>query len=399
MAWLVVLGAILMGSGAFLILLQRRSTADRRPAGAAVSVATLGRFDPVIEHIDQIDEVTARLEQAVDAVVPARGAEGPTPKREDVAAAYAAARERLLELARDHLRRPPSPVVVEFAALTADMVGSLDGSEDPNADELAELDAAVRRSGWATAAYVSAVERYADERRRRAVSTRRELMRQLQTAGHALRWDRRRMPSATGQLRVEVGEVVHELGQGVAGYVAALRPLTEAAGGGHGQALKRRERAELARRIVEAEMQMAKAEGLVARGAPLEALRTLSAVSVPDRAGRSADAALAMASGAAAAGLRVVAARRDAALGELVAHCAAAVDRHVAVLHDAVLADAEERRRVHRAAFEAVVAAAGLGEATDEPTAALPTRPIRTQEPPGGAPDAATVETRPSRWA
>jgi hypothetical protein len=411
MAWLVVLGAVLMGSGALLVLLQRR-VPGRRPVLAEVSVAATGRFKPLLAHLHEIDDVAARLEQAVDAVVPARGADGQAPTREGVAVAYADVGDRLVGLAKEHLRRPPSAAVTRFVAVSEGVSEAMrDGREDPYAGELAEVEAAVLRSGRAVETWRRALEQYADERLRRAVAARQELLRALQTFGDALRWDRRRQPSASAQLRADVGQVVHELGRGISGYLDALRPLAAADGG---RSLKRRERAELGRRIADVERQVAAADAQSAHGAPFDALRALTAVSLPNVAGRSADAALATACGAAAAGLRVVAARRAAELWGLAAHCATAVDRHLTALHDTVAADTEARRRADRAAFEAVVAAAGFDAArfvangfgagvfgaggldADGPTTALPTRPLdrRAQV---GAPDAATVETRSSQ--
>ena len=58
MAWLIALGAVLMGSGGLLILLQRRP-AGRRPACGEVSVAALGR-QLRLEHV-QIRELSGMM--------------------------------------------------------------------------------------------------------------------------------------------------------------------------------------------------------------------------------------------------------------------------------------------------------------------------------------------------
>jgi hypothetical protein len=402
MAWLVVLGAALMGSGSLLVLLQRRRP-TRWPVWSATSVAALGRFGPVFDHIGLIDNATAHLEQAVDAVVLPRQGDGGPPRREDVIAAFATASDRLGEFSRLHLRRPPPHAVTQFAALSENLGGLLDDREDPYAAELTAVDAAVRRSRRGPdelASYDKAVARYADERRRRVEAARWVALRRLDAVGHALRWERRRLPSATAQTRADLEAVFRELERGVAGYLEALRPLTLAAGfRGAGPALDRRDRTVLTLRIAEMERQIAAAAAIVARGAPLEALRTLSAVALPTIAGRAADAELKTACGAAAAGLRVVAARREAALGELVAFSAAAVDRALSLLHDGLAADAAERRREHRAAFDAVVAAAGGPRAAsgeDTRSTTIPLYPMPPTPSPGTPLDATTADMRSS---
>jgi hypothetical protein len=400
MAWLVVAGGALMSSGGLLVLLQRRRP-TRWPVWSQARVAALGRFGPVFDHIGLIDDATAHLERAVDAVVLPRQGDGGPPRREDVTAAFAIASERLSEFSRLYLRRPPSHAVAQFAALIENLGGLLDDHEDPYAAELTAVDAAVRlshRGPDELVSYDKAVARYADERRRRVETARWVVLRRLDAVGHALRWDRRRLPSATAQTRADLEAVFRELEGGVAGYVDALRPMTLARSlRGARPALNGRDRTVLALRIAEMEREIAAAAAILARGAPLEALRTLSAVALPPIAGRAADAELKTACEAAAAGLRVVAARREAALGELVAFSAAAVDRALYLLHDALAADAAQRRREHRAAFDAVAAAAECpreASGGDTRSTTIPLYPMPPIPSPRTPLDATTADVR-----
>jgi len=114
------------------------------------------------------------------------------------------------------------------------------------------------------------------------------------------------------------------------------------------------------------------ADGLLARGAPVEALRTLSAVRLPRVAGPTADAAFMTACRAATAGLKADAAAREAALAELAEQCGEVIDRHVDALLAAVAADAEGRRLLHRSAARSGRAAGPDG--ADDRETALPRR-------------------------
>ena len=80
----------------------------------------------------------------------------------------------------------------------------------------------------------------------------------------------------------------------------------------------RKKRAVLAQRIFPAEKALVMAYGPPARGAPVEALRTLSAVRLPRVVGPTADAAFTTACRAAVSGLEADAAARETALAELV---------------------------------------------------------------------------------
>ena len=118
----------------------------------------------------------------------------------------------------------------------------------------------------------------------------------------------------------------------------------------------RKKRAELAHIIFVAEKEVVAADALLARGAPVEALRTLAGVRLPKVAGPTADAAFTVACRSAAAGLRVDTAAREVTLGQLVEQCGEILDKHVDALLAAVAADAEARRLLHRSARRSVQA-------------------------------------------
>jgi len=206
------------------------------------------------------------------------------------------------------------------------------------------------------------------------VDAREDLLRRLDYLGGALRWDRRRLPAAAPAGGELVG-VVRDLQRAVVAYLDALRPLLAARR--RGPVRSRKKRAVLAQRIFTAEKAVAVADGLLSRGAPVEALRTLSGVRLPRVAGPTADAAFTNACRTAVAGLEADAAARETALGELVEQLGDVLDRHVDALLTAVAADAEGRRLLHRAAQRSERAGQPVPEQADaaEPRAdALPRR-------------------------
>ena len=207
------------------------------------------------------------------------------------------------------------------------------------------------------------------------VDAREDLLRRLDYLGGALRWDRRRLPAAAPTGGELVG-VVRDLQRAVVAYLDALRPLL-AAGRRRGPVRSRKKRAVLAQRIFTAEKAVAVADGLLSRGAPVEALRTLSGVRLPRVAGPTADAAFTDACRTAVAGVEADAAARETALGELVEQLGDVLDRHVDALLTAVAADAEGRRLLERAAQRSGRAGQPVPEQPDaaEPRAdALPRR-------------------------
>ena len=153
--------------------------------------------------------------------------------------------------------------------------------------------------------------------------------------------------------------VVRELKRGVTAYVDAPRSLV-ATRRRRGPVRSRKKRAELAHIIFVAEKKVVAADALLARGAPVEALRTLAGVRLPKVAGATADAAFTVACRSAAAGLRVDTAAREVTLGELVEQCGVILDQHVDALLAAVAADAEGRRLLHRSARRSVQADGAL---------------------------------------
>jgi hypothetical protein len=341
---LVALGAILMVAGGVLVLLQRKHTPRLRLSNI-ISAGGIGDLQPLFTKIGQVDGARGRLDQAIDGVIPVRGGQ-PTastpPTRADVVHAYAVARDRLVAFSHTYLRQPPSDPVTRFAALSRCVDETLALEEAPDADT----------DG------------------RAAADAREDLLRRLDYLGGAVRWDRRRLPAAApagGRLCA----VVRELKRGVAAYLDALRPLL-AAGRRRGPARSRKKRAVLAQHIFLAEKDLVAADGLLARGAPVEALRTLSAVRLPRVAGPTADAAFTTACRAAVAGLEADAAARETALSELAGQCGAVLDRHVDALLAAVAADAEERRLLNRSAERSVRAVEADG--VDDRQGALPTR-------------------------
>jgi hypothetical protein len=342
---LVALGAILMVAGGVLALLQRKHTPRLRLTNI-ISADGIGDLAPLFTRIGQVDAARGRLDQAIDRVIPVRigrPTAAPPPTRADVVHAYGVARDRLVAFSRTYLRQPPSDPVTRFAALSRCVDETLALEEAPEAG--------------------------ADGRT--AIDAREDLLRRLDYLGGAVRWDWRRLPAAApagGGLCA----VVRELKRGVLAYLEALRPLL-AAGRRRGPARSRKKRAVLAQRIFVAEKDLVAADGLVARGAPVEALRTLSAVRLPRVAGPTADAAFTTACRAAAAGLAADAAAREKALEELAGQCGEVLDRHVDALLAAVAADAEARRLLHRSAARPDRATAGP-DGADDRESALPSR-------------------------
>jgi hypothetical protein len=342
---LVALGAILMLAGGVLVLLQRKHTPRLRLSNI-ISADGIGDLDPLFTQIGQVDTARSRLDHAIDGVIPVRAGQ-PTastqPTRADVVRAYAVARDRLVAFSNTYLHRPPSDPVTRFAALSRCVDETLALEEAPEGD-----------ADGGT-----------------AVDAREDLLRRLDYLGGAVRWDRRRLPAAA-PAGGELCAVVRDLKRGVVAYLDALRPLL-AAGRRRGPARSRKKRAILAHRIFLAEKDLAAADGLLARGAPVEALRTLSAVRLPRVAGPTADAAFTTACRVAAAGLEADAAARENALSELAGQCGDVLDRHVDALLAAVAADAEGRRLLHRSAERSVRAAADQ-DGADDRESALPRR-------------------------
>ena len=340
---LVALGAVLMVAGGVLVLLQRKHTPRLRLSNI-ISADGIGDLDPLFTQIGQIDTARSRLDQAIDGVIPVRTGQSTSstqPTRADVVRAYAVARDRLVAFSDTYLHRPPSDPVTRFAALSRCVDETLALEEAPEADG------------------------------RTAVDAREDLLRRLDYLGGAVRWDRRRLPAAA-PAGSGLCAVVRELKRGVVAYLDALRPLL-AAGRRRGPARSRKKRAILAQRILLAEKDLVVADGLLARGAPVEALRTLSAVRLPRVAGPTADAAFTTACRAAAAGLEADATARKNALSELAGQCGEVLDRHVDALLAAVAADAEGRRLLHRSAERSVRAAADQ-DGADDRESALPRR-------------------------
>jgi len=336
---LVALGAILMLAGAVLVLLQRKHTPRLRLSNV-ISVEGSGDLDPLFARIGQVASARGRLDLAIDTVIPVRG-----PQHSDVGRAYGLASDRLVDFSHTYLRRPPSEPLMRFAALSrcVDETLALEGTPGPG--------------------------------ERDDVDAREDLLRRLDYLGGALRWDRRRLPAAAPAGGELVG-VVRDLQRAVVAYLDALRPLL-AAGRRRGPVRSRKKRAVLAQRIFTAEKAVAVADGLLSRGAPVEALRTLSGVRLPRVAGPTADAAFANACRTAVAGLEADAAARETALGELVEQLGDVLDRHVDALLTAVAADAEGRRLLERAAQRSGRAGQPVPEQPDaaEPRAdALPRR-------------------------
>jgi hypothetical protein len=335
---LVVLGAILMVAGGVLVLLQRNHTPRLRLSNV-ISVDGSGELDPLFTRIGQVASARGRLDLAIDTVIPVRG-----PQHSDVGRAYGLASDRLVDFSHTYLRRPPSEPLMRFAALSrcVDETLALEGTPGPG--------------------------------ERDDVDAREDLLRRLDYLGGALRWDRRRLPAAAPAGGELVG-VVRDLQRAVVAYLDALRPLLAARR--RGPVRSRKKRAVLAQRIFTAEKAVAVADGLLSRGAPVEALRTLSGVRLPRVAGPTADAAFTDACRTAVAGVEADAAARETALGELVEQLGDVLDRHVDALLTAVAADAEGRRLLHRAAQRSERAGQPVPEQADaaEPRAdALPRR-------------------------
>jgi hypothetical protein len=342
---LVLVGVILMLVGALLVALQRKRTPPPRLSNV-VSADVVGDLTPLFAQIEQIDAARGRLDHAIDTVVPVRNGQSPPPTHADVVRAYAVARDRLTDFSHEYLRKSPSDALTRFATLSRWVDDTLATQEErmPSPDE------------GGAGEYVDARE---------------DLLRRLDFLGGALRWDRRRLPAAA-PIGSELGVVVRELKRGITAYVDALRPLL-ATRRRRGPVRSRKKRAELAHIIFLAEKEVAAAEALLARGAPVEALRTLGGVRLPKVAGPTADAAFTTACRTAAAGLRVDAAAREVALNELVEQCGEVLDQHVDALLSAVAVDAEGRRLLHRSARRSVQATAGEDEEpADERAGALP---------------------------
>ena len=335
---LVVLGAILMLAGGVLVLLQHKHTPRLRLSNV-ISVDGSGELDPLFTRIGQVASARGRLDLAIDTVIPVRG-----PQHSDVGRAYGLASDRLVDFSHTYLRRSPSEPLLRFAALSrcVDETLALEGTPEPG--------------------------------ERDDVDAQEDLLRRLDYLGGALRWDRRRLPAA-GPVGGELVGVVRDLQRAVVAYLDALRPLLAARR--RGPVRSRKKRAVLAQRIFTAEKAVAVADGLLSRGAPVEALRTLSGVRLPRVAGPTADAAFTNACRTAVAGLEADAAARETALGELVEQLGDVLDRHVDALLTAVAADAEGRRLLERAAQRSGRAGQPVPEQPDaaEPRAdALPRR-------------------------
>jgi hypothetical protein len=313
MSGLIAFGAILVLAGALIAVLQRKRVPRARLSNV-VSADTLRGLGPLFAHIGQIDSARGRLEQAIDTVAPVRNEYSPPPTRADVVRAYAVARERLVDFSHTYLRRPPSEPLTRFAALSRSV------------DETLALEEAREEAA---------------KGERHAFFAREDLLGRLDYLGSALRWDRRHLPAAT-PARGELSAVFRDLERAVVAYLSALRSLL-AVRGRRDPVRSRKQRALLTQSIFRAEKDMMAAEELLARGAPVEACRTLAGVRLPQVAGPTADAAFTTACRAAAAGLRADAAAREAALAELVQQCGEILDRHVDELLSAVAADAEER--------------------------------------------------------
>ena len=335
---LVALGAILMLAGAVLVLLQRKHMPRLRLSNV-ISVEGSGDLDPLFARIGQVASARGRFDMAIDTVIPVRG-----PRHSGVGRPYGLASDRLVDFSHTYLRRAPSEPLLRFSALSrcVDETLALEGTPEPG-----------ERDG---------------------VDAREDLLRRLDYLGGALRWDRRRLPAAAPAGGELVG-VVRDLQRAVVAYLDALRPLLAARR--RGPVRSRKKRAVLAQRIFTAEKAVAVADGLLSRGAPVEALRTLSGVRLPRVAGPTADAAFANACRTAVAGLEADAAARETALGELVEQLGDVLDRHVAALLTAVAADAEGRRLLQRAAQRPERAGQSVPEQAEaaEPRAdALPRR-------------------------
>ena len=335
---LVVLGAVLMVAGGVLVLLQRKHTPRLRLSNT-ISVAGVGELDPLFTRIGQVDSARGRLDHAIDAVIPVRNPQQNLPPRAEVVRAYAAARERLVDFSRTYLRKPPSDPLTRFAALSRCVDDTLAHEEEA--------------PGEGTAAEAGE-----------------DLLRRLDYLGGALRWDRRRLPAAAPAGGELVG-VVRDLQRAVVAYLDALRPLL-AAGRRRGPARSRKKRAVLAQRMFLAEKAVVAADGLLSRGAPVEALRTLSGVRLPRVAGPTADAAFTTACRAAVAGLEEDATARETRLDELTEQLGDVLDRHVDALLTAVAADAEGRRLLHRSAQPSEQEVPEQAAAADRPADVLP---------------------------
>ena len=334
---LVVLGAVLMVAGGVLVLLQRKHTPRLRLSNT-ISVAGAGELDPLFTRIGQVDSARGRLDHAIDAVIPVRNPQQTLPARAEVVRAYAAARERLVDFSRTYLRKPPSDPLTRFAALSRCV-------DDTLAHEEASAEGTAAEAGE-------------------------DLLRRLDYLGGALRWDRRRLPAAA-PAGGELVAVVRDLQRAVVAYLDALRPLL-AAGRRRGPARSRKKRAVLAQRMFLAEKAVAAADGLLSRGAPVEALRTLSGVRLPRVAGPTADAAFSTACRAAVAGLEEDATARENRLDELTEQLGDVLDQHVDALLTAVAADAEGRRLLHRSAQRSEQKVPEQADAADRPADVLP---------------------------
>jgi hypothetical protein len=138
-------------------------------------------------------------------------------------------------------------------------------------------------------------------------------------------------------------------------HVETLRTALGRRRAGSTRGLRKRDRAALAAYLDHAQMQLTAAAWL-AGGDPLAALRALAAVPLPITVGVPPDTDLAAACGVVEAGLRVSAAGRNACLDARIAHCEAAIDRHLRALLAAVAAEAEERGRLDHTTLRTVQA-------------------------------------------
>lgn len=311
---LVVLGAVLMGSGIVLIFVPRRSKSPRQ-AWNEFSAASLGRIGRLLDHITRIDGELAGLERAIDAVIPVRSEdEISTACCDEVATAYADACSRLVELSRVNLRAVPSTALMRFTELS----GAIGQGHD-----------ALDNGRHTSATCIS-------------------LLRHLDAVGSAIQSDRRRLRLASEPTDVLLRELACALRIALTTHLDTLRTALGRRRPGTARALRKRDRAALAAYLDHTQTQLNAGDWL-ARGDPLAALQALAALPLPLIVGVPPDTAFATACGAVEAGLRVSAAGRDACLDERTAHYGAVVDRHLRDLLTTVAAAAQERRRLDHA--------------------------------------------------
>lgn len=311
---LLVLGAVLIGSGIVLICAPRRSGSTK--AWAEFSAASLGRLGRVLDHITRIDGDLAGLERAMDAVIPARTEDEISMACcEEVATACAEACHRLVELARVNLRAVPSTALTRFTELS----GALG-----------------QRS-------------HAPDHGPHTCATCISLLRHLDAVGNAIRTDHQRLRPASEPTDVLLRELACTLRIALTTHLDTLRVALAKRPrgkrrGGTARASRKRDRAALEECLDHAQTQL-KALDRLASGDPLAALQALAALPLPIVVGVPRDT-LAAACSVVATGLRVSAAGRYACLDERIAHYAAAVDRHLRDLLTTVATETEKSRRL-----------------------------------------------------